>query len=70
MTDEQWMQEFAKCLEQKMIRAGFNQRMLSQISGVSETTISRYLSASQMPKFLAVIKISKALKTNISEFNL
>ena len=67
MSDKQWMQEFAKKLQQKMKYVGVDQRTLSKISGVSETTISRYLAAKQMPKIRPVMQIAKALNASILE---
>lgn len=67
MTDQQWMQEFAKKLRYKMNARGVSQKELSQLSGVSEATISRYLTGEQPPKFLSVIKIAKALNASVLE---
>lgn len=67
MTDEQWTSEFAKKLRCKMDICGISQRELSKLSGVSEPTISRYLTGECPPKFLNVTKIAKALNASILE---
>lgn len=67
MTEEQWMQEFAKKLKHKMDSEGVDQRELAVRSSISESTISRYISGSQMPKLYAVVRIAKVLQASLYE---
>ena len=67
MTEEQWRQEFAKKLRYKMNSQSVSQKELSDLSGVSETSISRYLAGTQEPKVYALTQIARALKASIFE---
>lgn len=44
-----------------MIERGINQKQLSQLSGITESSISRYLHSSQRPRMDIVVNIAKAL---------
>lgn len=67
MTEERWNQEFAKKLGRKLDVAGISQKELSGLSGVSETSISRYLAGTQTPKVYVLMLIAKALNASIYE---
>ena len=44
-----------------MAERGINQKQLSQLSGITESSISRYLHSSQRPRMDIVVNIAKAL---------
>ncbi len=44
-----------------MTERGINQKQLSQLSGITESSISRYLHSSQRPRMDIVVNIAKAL---------
>lgn len=44
-----------------MSERGINQKQLSQLSGITESSISRYLHSSQRPRMDVVVNIAKAL---------
>ena len=44
-----------------MIERGINQKQLSQLSGITESSISRYQHSSQRPRMDIVVNIAKAL---------
>ena len=44
-----------------MIERGINQKQLSQLSGITESSISTYLHRSQRPRMDIVVNIAKAL---------
>ena len=67
MSDQQWLKEFSNKLRRKMISESVLQKELSMLSGVSETTISRYLAGTQMPKVRHLIQLAKALSATIYE---
>ncbi len=67
MTEEQWNAEFAKKLNYKINAMSISQKELSELSGVSETSISRYLSGTQTPKTYALTQIASALNASIYE---
>lgn len=67
MTEQQWNAEFAKKLRYKMNARGVDQKELAESSGISETSISRYLAGTQSPKMFAIAQIAKALSASIFE---
>lgn len=67
MTESEWMLGFAKRLDQKMKEERITQKELSMLTGISEAAISNYLTAKQMPRLFAAMKIAEALHSNIFE---
>lgn len=67
MTESQWNQEFAKKLRYKMNAEEVDQKELAELSGVSETSVSRYLAGTQSPKMFAIVRMAKALSASIFE---
>ena len=67
MTEQRWNQEFAKKLRYKLDSQGIDQRRLSNLSGISEAAISRYLAGTQTPKVYALTQIAKALNSSLYE---
>ena len=52
-----WNEKVLKLMKQK----GITQKDLSQMSGIAESSISRYLHSEKMPRFDVVINFAKAL---------
>ena len=67
MTEVEWRAEFAKRLQRKMDRQGIDQRRLSQLTGLSEGAISKYISGQRTPKIYSVVLIAKALNSSLYE---
>lgn len=67
MTEAEWRQEFTKKLQRKMDREGMDQRRLAQKTGLSEATISNYISGQRTPKIYPLVQIAKALKASLYE---
>ena len=67
MTEKQWMVEFAKKLKLKMEVQGIDQKQLAKLSGLSEASISKYVSGLQIPKIFAFMRIAKALHSTLYE---
>jgi transcriptional regulator with XRE-family HTH domain len=67
MSEEQWREEFSKKLSSKMSVEGVNQLRLAKRSGISEASISKYISGTQTPKVYALMRIAKALNASIFE---
>lgn len=59
--------EFGARLGQIMLREGLNQVELARKLGVSHTTISRYLSGKDFPRYTKLAKLIKILNTNAAE---
>lgn len=66
-TEESWKTEFASKLIKMMANKGCDQTYLSEISGVSQVNISRYINKKTIPNCYTVLKLSKALGCDISE---
>ena len=66
-TEESWKREFASKLIKMMANKGCDQTYLSEISGVSQVSISNYLNKKAIPNCYTVFKLSKALGCTVSE---
>ena len=53
-----WREKVSTLMEQRSI----NQKQLSQLSGITESSISRYLHSDKRPRMDIVVNIAKALK--------
>lgn len=67
MTKKKWMKIFASRVNNNMNIRCINQKELSEATGISKTTISRYLQGRQLPKTDAVLNIAKALDCTVAE---
>ena len=57
-----------KKIKELMNIKGINQRDLSKLSGITESTLSRYLNGSRLLREEKIVKIAKALTVNPSYF--
>lgn len=62
MTELQWMRIFAGNLQSLMDEERMSQNELAKRTGISQATISRYLSARCMPSVNALINIAHVFK--------
>lgn len=67
MTELQWMRIFGNNLADIMEEAGYNQKQLAIETGISETSISRYVNGTQMPSMKALVNIASILMCDINE---
>jgi DNA-binding Xre family transcriptional regulator len=67
ISEMQCRREFALRLKQLMFRRGITQKDLSEKTGISETTLSMYLTEKHTPSFYNVDKISKALQCSLDD---
>ena len=58
ISEQRWMDIFAGNLKSLMAETNMSQRELSRLSGVSESALSKYLSAKCMPSLNALINIA------------
>lgn len=56
-----WREKVSQLMNERNI----NQKQLSQLSGITESSISRYLHSSQRPRMDIVVNIAKALHVEI-----
>lgn len=67
MTELEWMEIFSRNLVDIMKEARISQRELSDMIGVSEGTISKYIRMQQMPGVKTIINIAYALDYNFDD---
>lgn len=67
MTEIQWLNEFGNNLARMMYEYRLTGKDVSELSGISESTISKYLNKQQMPGVKAILNLSYALNCDISE---
>ena len=68
LTNEQITFEFCFRLESMLEQRGLTQKELSMMTGISEHTISKYMSFAGTPNFINLDKICKALDCSADEF--
>lgn len=61
MIEQEWRKRFSNRLTSLIELVGINQTDLSKKSGISETSISRYINGEQTPSLYHAVKISKAI---------
>ncbi|MBO4750723.1 MAG: helix-turn-helix transcriptional regulator [Lachnospiraceae bacterium] len=59
-----WNQMVLDLMKQK----GVNQKQLSKLSGITESSISRYLNSDKTPRMDVVVNIAKALQVETDYF--
>lgn len=66
MTEREYRRDFAIRLSRLMYEKDITQEELSELIGVSQSTISSYITGRKSPSFYIVDKIAKALKCDIN----
>ena len=67
MTEQEFRKQFARRLELLMEDRGISRQELTNRTGISEMTISRYLNAKHTAQIDIVVKIAKALSCTVDE---
>lgn len=62
-----WRQEFSKKLQQKMIDVHMGQDELSEKTGISKVSLSKYMNGRAIPSVYNVDRIAMALCCSVSE---
>ena len=62
-----WMHIFRENLTRMMIEENMNQVQLSDASGISQSTISKYLNGLQMPTAINIVNLSYALRCSADD---
>lgn len=61
MTEKQWLRYFSDNLVRMMIDSRISQRELAEMTGLADSTISRFVTGTMMPSCRAIINLSYAL---------
>ena len=67
LSDTDTRKQFAYNLYNKIRRMGMNQQKLSELTGISENTISNYCVGKGLPNVYNLKKICRALKCSVYE---
>lgn len=67
MTEEECKQEFGMRLNKRMQRKGIRQSDLADMTGISQSLISKYIVGKTIPSFYNADKIAKALGCSLEE---
>lgn len=66
-TEDDWRREFSNKLIEKMADKGFDQSYLSELSGVSQVSISKYINRKAMPSGFVIDRLAEALECSVSD---
>ena len=67
MSQQEWLDIFGDNLASILEEERISQKELSRLTGLSESTISRYINKLQMPNMRGIINISYALKWSFED---
>ena len=67
MSQQEWLDIFGDNLVSILEEQRISQKELSRLTGLSESTISRYINKLQMPNMRAIINISYALNWSLED---
>ena len=62
MTEKEWREKFSKTIIMLMRRKGMDQRELANRAGISESTLSRYLTKRRTANGYIIDKLMEVLK--------
>lgn len=67
MSEYEWIDTFGDNLQDMMRDANMSQLELANITGLSKSTISRYINKLMMPSLRAIINIAYALDCSVDD---
>jgi transcriptional regulator with XRE-family HTH domain len=67
MSEMEWLRTFAGNLQYYLETYGLSQSKLAEMAGLEQGSISRYMSARQMPGVKAIVNIALALGITVDE---
>lgn len=68
MNEDVYKKEFGRRLIRIVRRKGLTQKELSDLTGISERTLTRYTCGKSIPNLLHIDKIARALGCSVDEF--
>lgn len=68
LSEDEWTKSFSVTLKQKVSTKGLTQKDLSDATGISKVSISKYMSGKSIPSYYNMIKIAQVLDCSVSEF--
>lgn len=70
MSDEEYLCELGRTLERMMYYKGISQFEMSERTGISQTTISRYIAGKISPSYYNLDKIARVLNCSMEDFKI
>lgn len=67
ITEQEWLNIFADNLRDILREYGYSQKDFSESAGISETAISRYISAQRIPNIRSFVNMSYELAITFDE---
>lgn len=67
MEENYWREHFSRRIRKKLYNTATNQDMLSMRTGISETTLSKYVNGKVTPSAFNLYKIARALECSANE---
>lgn len=67
MTSQEWRILFKNNLKRIMIERHFNAALLSEYSGLSESSISKYLHGTRIPTALNLVKLAQVMQVDVRD---
>lgn len=67
VTEDEWKEDFAKLLSKAMRVKNMSQCELSELSGISQVTISNYVNGKRSPSVYIIAKLASALQCSVYE---
>ena len=68
LTDEQEKRELGRKMRKLISRKGYTQETMEELTGISQTMFSHYMTGRSIPNALTLRKISKALGCSMDDF--
>lgn len=65
VTENEYRKQFAQRLRRIMYMRSFNQQRLSEASGISEHTLSKYMNGKSLPNTYTLFRLSRALSCDV-----
>lgn len=67
LTEEEYKREFAHKLNRLMEANGYGQERLAKVTGISQSSISKYIRGDALPGYYNLMRFSHALNCPVSE---
>lgn len=67
MQESTWLEIFGDNLDEMLKEKNISQRELAQATGISNSTLNRYINKQQMPGVKAIVNIAYALDCDFNE---
>lgn len=68
ISEEDWIKDFSMTLKHKVSMSGLTQQDLSNATGISKVSISKYMAGKSVPSHYNMLKIARALNCSVYEF--